>query len=940
MRKLLFNLFLCTLLIICFNNFVVADTDVFQKPSDAEIQANKEKFKKLKDEKKLLEELPYATPIPFNEELSALYNMPIYGGPRYFPLNETPPGGLGKQEVKIDKNGNEQFRYLGYSALGNILYNPWFPDDSPNPPRPMWDLEPGDEWVIWSPDYRPDNSYGKWYNFEYQLPNGKVIKNDLLYQEDPQIVEFFTPLGTLMSLKVQSLNASLKEVFEKEARWMEKGFVQKTDKPYKESTLYNNGFPADTMIDRIAVVSPRTEFTPFIMVMRHWGGSWYRTWTLPPLEAYPDLSIKITKTGFTSLDPNDPSKNEFEATAVVKVEDDTHWPTEFPNGPIKVYTAYSRNGEATRFPASVLTISKKGETQEFKFKWKADFGDEIHLWVAVNPPDPWPDGPRQMLESTYRNNIDEVYLQMNEKPAGPENMYKTFEYLYTPVPYPPIQINTGNDAHRIFTYKPNTITMETSIYTERIEIIFNKNYAVILENKNNTTSWKQVKKKYTDPFKRPINYSDSNLYEPIDYFYDVSVGVRKVTVNPYRDVTNPSPGYTLTKEEKKIWTFKFSLKNYTVYGQVSPTEDYHPIPNKTQIDTLIFIGYDHNNEMSKFDFEETNPLLYQVNVRQIKLFNLRITDVKDIHWKYVFNKADGKPKEYKTLQEDKPNEPPFGVTKMPLIKNPNSGNRLISKGYAVQFKIDSEGLYRSKDEITVKPTFWWYDGTTGKFREVDLYFDVPNQGLYNVPIELEPLKDGSNYKEKVIKHFENLGYTSIQLNQLKAKYEKNFVPQYSKFVVRPYNKLFEDKYLLEGRRSWEFSENDKNQDQITADQDNYFIRFKNYRNTWTFTYSIHPKVKAFLKGTDYDPFTSKPLTGAILVNFKIVTHNSIDDTRYLYTRYENNWYENLKDGNMKNKLKAITIDEGTEDEVKGKGNVFYFNLDWSVLDDYSMQQKW
>lgn len=801
-----------------------------------------------------------------------------------------------------------EYRYLGYTAMGGLFTNQYFPDDAPSSTAP-WNKN----WISkpWKSDTAKQVHEITRPEYPYEEPN----PNDPFYY--PMYQQAVALLNNLMGDDPATrINPRKAAVYDK---WY--------GKVHPDGTVWSG----ETLIDKIIIQSPPVDAWTSPL-LRYLPGSasgvhisksnnlpYYETFGIPPVPPeLPNLSIKITKTGFSLLDPIEPEKNQFQAEAVATVLDDIGWPE--THDPIKVYFWYIRNGEVVWGPESDLTISKKGETQTFNLSWKSDFGDDIYLRASVNPPVPdnpgdEPDGPRQIEESTYDDNYSEIPLQMPEKSAGPENMYASFDYTYTPVPKP-IKINdaanSGKDEHRIFTYKPNKISMETSVYTKKVEIIFNKDFKVVL---NSDKSIQQYKKDKT------------GKYVAMSSFYNMSLDIDKVLVNPYKDTKTPPPGYTKTREDKLAWTFVFSLKNYSVYP--------YPIPNDTQQDTLVFTAYDQNGEKTKYDFEETNPLGYKVNVRQTKLFNLRISDVKDIFWQYVFNYSTGDKKTYKSLRENDTTAPPFGPTKLPITTNAQSSNRLISKGYAVQFKIDSEGLSQSSDALMIKPTFWWYDRTAKNFKEVDLYFDVTNQNLYNVPIELDPNASESNYNTKVLKYLKDSGMSQTAINQLKQKYSKNFMPNYSKFTVNPASVMFDQKILMSGRSGWEFKTGNNEITNPDADQDNYYTRFEKYRNTWTFTYSLHPKTKAFLKGTNYNPFTSKPLTGALLVNFKIMSVNAVDPgtTLYHYSKYEDTWYKDSA-------FNSVVVDEGTSDEVTAKGNVFYYNLDWSALDDYSTQQNW
>lgn len=501
--------------------------------------------------------------------------------------------------------------------------------------------------------------------------------------------------------------------------------------------------------------------------------------------------------------------------------------------------------------------------------------------------------------------------------------YKDFDYIYEP-----ISSHINVDMDTLFTYKSNKITVETSSYVTKVHIKFAQKYTAEL---NRDQTWDLL-----DP--------DGNSIKSTDWIYNDTGNCLKVDD---------------TGANGLKWIFVFKLKNYSIYKDP-------PKPDYAQFDTLQITALDHNNNKVEAGFlsGEINPKYYTVNVRQSKLFNLRITDVNDIYWKHVFNELKTQnnksvyvAKAYTDLQDGKTTAPPFGLKKMPLSSNPISNKRLISKGYAVKFEIDSEGFNRTddvtKDKITVTPTFWWYGSTkndpTEKFRRVDLYYDIPNKiidinngignkvtrnGIYLVPID----EDSARCQEKINKIVEYLFPTSnntctdTQQANIKKYYKDNCVDDYNKLTFNAKNKYLSaggTKYLKSGRSTWRFIDNT-----VANITDNYYKKFGSYRNTWTFTYSLHPETRAFLRdnsGNWVNPATNEgkqyEVHGAILVNFEIKGYNGYDSMEYNYTQLEDGW----------NQTSPLNFDAGNG---SGHGNTFYFNLDWSALKDYSTQQKW
>ncbi len=671
----------------------------------------------------------------------------------------------------------------------------------------------------------------------------------------------------------------------------------------------------------------------------------------------PDLKVEIKhlESDVSSGYPTSPNFSamgtppfKFNAKVVVTLVDNTNWPPATDTTQIPLWFGYDRFGvraydDNTNF-ITPADLRNTGDTKEFTFEWEADYGDSIYLWAVVNPPNPDEDipypigsldinaaGPRAIGESGYNNNIADVSLNIGSLPAGTHE-YKSFEYIYNRINQP-IKVDTDT----LYTYKQNKIIMETSTYVNTVKVTFNDNYTVTLTK-------------------------DGGVSQSDRYIHNASLNVSKQTILPALD----TPVFSRTAQEKLVWTFAFDLENYTVYIE--------PKANEIQFDRLKFEAFDHNGKSAKFGYAEINPLYYYVVVRQTKLFNFRVTDVKDIYWKYVFSDSSGNHILYNSdgsakfrdlrEKESEKTKPPFGITKLPLAGNESSSSRLISKGYAVQCRVDAEGLYRSGDSLVVLPSFWWYNGTG--FDEVDLYFDITNDNLYNVPIPViqNGITGGENYLIKDMDDLIDLSraefnrrldrvltafpasersakrteYNNIMFKQEGGKYSLKL--DYGLLDVK-YNedRYFENKtsdprMLLEGTSPWEFRGNGKTG--IKLDDDNYFEDYAGYRNTWAFTYSLHPRVKAIPKGANpLDPVAGKPLTGAILVNLKMVTMNSFDRelTSYNYTKFEDTW-------NTSNGSAPLNFTTPYDTGAGGHGNAFYFNLDWSALDDYSTQQKW
>ncbi len=822
-----------------------------------------DKYGELKESITLLDGKTYEA----NNAVAKKYGFIVYGTPTDISSVITSGLGIVPQELKQAYpayGGEMEYRYLGFTPNGFPFTNDRFPNDA-GPSDSQW----ANKW-IWEAWEKPNGAH----------PPQPLVPGNF----DESHPKHFEAIGWIR----EAIDNEDKEWFCNVKKDM--NMCSKLDGTYENSSYYGQD-----LTRYFSIVSPLTDYTAFSCVGWHMKGGtlYYNTFVTPPqTPSSCDLAVEIVSTGTLSS-----PKAKIRTTIV----NDTGLGSTVP----RVFYRCIVGGEVKPWVVDELTITKTGETQDLELSWAAEPGNEVLIQAIINPVldesgnplfnadwTPVEEGKRLINETDYDNNFDEADIS-SPSPYADEKKFLEFEYEFHPVV--PIKINpstnAGRNEHRIFTYTPNTIIMESSIYTETIEIAFRDTYKLILTQKGNgSPSYQQ---------KRGSNNTDC--------FYNVSLTVQQVNVNSAAATSS----YEYTAEKKKVWTLRFSLKNYSIYPA--------PHPDEPQFDILKIEAFDHNGQKIKFPYAEINPLYYSVNIRQTKLFNLRVSDVKDIYWKYVFNHSSGSPKEYNDLQDSKPSEPPFGVMKMPVAGNQANNNRLISKGYAVQMKIDTEGLQASDDSLVIRPSFWWYDAAAKDFKEADLYYDIVNKNLYNVPIE----SDSTILSDKLDKVVS--AYPVSQRSAVRQVYKDNMLDSYSRLTIEPAEKLFEDKILMSGRKIWEFRSNSLD------NPDNYYKRFQVYRNTWTFTYSLHPATKAFLKGAN--PNTARPLTGAILVNLKIVSNNGTDNTWYNYTKLEDTW-------NNSNGSSPLNFTTSYDTGSGGHGNTFYFNLDWSALDDYSTQQKW
>lgn len=105
----------------------------------------------------------------------------------------------------------------------------------------------------------------------------------------------------------------------------------------------------------------------------------------------------------------------------------------------------------------------------------------------------------------------------------------------------------------------------------------------------------------------------------------------------------------------------------------------------------------------------------------IKLKSFRVTDVRDPNWDKVFWTDD-------TFTQKTGNY--YDAPRLPIDWNSNPLHPSASsdhpvgapkKGYAFYYQLTSEYLYRLNDQVIIKPTFYWTDGTSMRI-PVDLYY--------------------------------------------------------------------------------------------------------------------------------------------------------------------------------------------------------------------------
>lgn len=206
----------------------------------------------------------------------------------------------------------------------------------------------------------------------------------------------------------------------------------------------------------------------------------------------------------------------------------------------------------------------------------------------------------------------------------------------------------------------------------------------------------------------------------------------------------------------------------------------------------------------------------------IKLRDFQITDIRDPRWKDVFWEDD-----YKTYKNVtyKANQLPIDEESHPTIRN-----AIPKKGYAFYFDITSEYLYREKDRIEIRPTFYYLDGTN-RIR-VDAYYNNNNSPFIQFGTDLD---DSALYQN---------------------------TQKYGNVLIGGYNKLT----LTKGVRIC------KGREWIDGWKDE--IQYTDGKIQWWYGKYYIPSSTIFVKAGD-KPRPENILTGGdILINFEIIGYKN------------------------------------------------------------------
>ncbi len=245
-------------------------------------------------------------------------------------------------------------------------------------------------------------------------------------------------------------------------------------------------------------------------------------------------------------------------------------------------------------------------------------------------------------------------------------------------------------------------------------------------------------------------------------------------------------------------------------------------------------------------------------IRRIKLDNLRINDISDYNWKEYFIRSNGEPSELARNG--------INTSSMPVFKNHEYMG--IKLGYMIKFKIDSIGLYRNEDSLSVDVTYYVMDNSNNIF-EADIY--VRNEdGVF-------ALLENSEYNKVA---------GSIILNSSSRSFHEE----------KPEKETF---------------------------------------NTWEFEFFLPSTAKVVKKGESLDIYKDNSCKNKLLIVFDITGHSKTGST-YDYTIRENLW--GAGDGSEY----GANLPSQKDLLQKGlnKGEVFWYNLNETALDDLEFYREW
>lgn len=221
----------------------------------------------------------------------------------------------------------------------------------------------------------------------------------------------------------------------------------------------------------------------------------------------------------------------------------------------------------------------------------------------------------------------------------------------------------------------------------------------------------------------------------------------------------------------------------------------------------------------------------------------------------------------------------FGVEKMPYKTNAQANNRHISLGYMVGFLIKSTDFSGSKfEKIIITPSY------TCNGQPVELYYDEPNNRKYNIPLS-------------------NL---------------VSWQTQYTPVIVLRNNPEEKIPGTDTIKKKTAMSTTVVGKEELTS---------------WRFSYYLPANVKAYAPSVNPALYTTpaqiaklKTLQKKGLIQIKFNIEGVLEGPTKISG---NNTYD------FTNKAKNPVDTAGG----LGGGGVFYYNMDWTALNDYSTQQR-
>jgi hypothetical protein len=323
------------------------------------------------------------------------------------------------------------------------------------------------------------------------------------------------------------------------------------------------------------------------------------------------------------------------------------------------------------------------------------------------------------------------------------------------------------------------------------------------------------------------------------------------------------------------WTFGNSDSGAT-YKNIykSPQTSNDRSQEKINLDIEKPVGDDVYLHIKEWDMagNETDTT-YGAYEDPIKLETFEVTNVCDPEWDKVFWKDSNCTQP--TGKTFKVNELPIDNTSNPVYKNAD-----IKKGYAFNFDITTEYMYRDNDRIEIKPYFYYYDGTNRI--PVDCYYNYNGNPFTLVGSDNDTLK----------------------LNLNTNKYGSVYIGGLSKLILTRGVRIVQGNEFY-GTNGWQNK-----------------IQYSDGKIQWWYGRYYIPTNALFVKHGDIPVPQNVLNDNHIIVNFQIVGYKNGIETLsqdQIYDYVSNNW---IAEGGPKNSNYQ-------------PGDVIVYNNAKSVLDDFT-----